>query len=105
MLQKDREARKKLIIADYQSGMRITDIAEKYEFAKSNIARILKEAGVWIRGRDGNKKRDMLKKTKKGLFTLSGLHIKPYIRGLYDPKNIITIECLSHTVTFRRANG
>jgi len=104
MLPKDREARKKLIIADYQSGMRITDVAGKHEFAVSNISRILKEAGVWVRGRDGNRKRNMLKKAKtKGSpqFTLSGLHIKPYIRALYDPKNIITTECLSHTVTFR----
>jgi len=105
MLQKEREVRNKLIIADYETGLRISDVAEKYKFAKSNIARILKEADVWVRGRDGHRKRETYNTRKKPVpkcYSLSGKHIEPHIRALYDPKNIITKECLSHSVTSRR---
>ena len=105
MLQKDREARNKLILDDYKAGMRIYDIADKYSFASGNVLRLLKRAGVWIRGRDGNRKRNMLKRVKLRQFTLSGISIKPYIRALYDPKNIITKECLFLTSTSRRSEN
>ena len=93
--------RNKFIIADYESGMRIVDIADKHGYEKSNVCCVLKKAGVWIKGRDGNRKRGMAKPKQSGYYTISGLSIPPYIKALYYSKNIITTECILPTRIYR----
>ena len=94
--------RNKLIIEDYGAGMLMNDIAQKYKTKKGTIAVMLKKAGIWIRGRDINQKGNPMQRQTIETLTLSdGTEVPKYIKALYDPKNIITTECLSRTVTYR----